>query len=772
MRQGMDWRSTPRRPALSPILVCALGFWASCVTMLVSSRTLPQSTCHQVVVVALCSTAAMLLGVVKSRHALAFAVLAAASLGVFVASMQAAEMHAENVMVQDDVSGSVEFEVLEDSTPSLYGLRCTVLVRTPTGKEYTVSLMTDSEDRLYYGERYTALMDVKPVDFTRDEFSWSKGIVASGKAAGRSPVIAQGLRSAIIGTRVKVIERIGGSEIERALVNALVCGYRADLKGSDVYGRFQTCGLAHMIAVSGAHLVIVTSFIVSILKLVKVPRRFVIGLTMGFMAMYIVMSGGPVSVVRASLMSSVGLLSLVGKRRPSSLNALGIVVFAVIGTSPHAALSVSFALSTLSTLGIVLFSPLFSQLVERVPLRLPPAIVEPMSLTVSASLLSMGVSCSTFGQLPLLSPLTNTICAPLFPVTCATGLLAAISIALELPIADVLVDCSALVSNGLVFVVDLLARIPYACVPAYVGQVEAFAATIAVSIVLWLSWDVLIRFKFAYSILAFPIVIVLLAYYLPAPDSVIMLNVGQGDAFLVRSCGESLLVDTGNQDAFLLKSLGRHGIAHIDSVLLTHADDDHCGSMDALGRAVDVSRVIMSDGMKASADEKCASAVRQSRECADEVVGVSFGDSFDVGRFTFAVVWPRADGAGENEDSVCLLGAYDGDGDGQKDASVLFTGDAESDQLEAMVESGVVGRVDILKVGHHGSRKALTSELVEQLKPTVALIGVGANNRYGHPAPETLETLDDGGATVFRSDIDGDVSCIMSPNGFKVVVEG
>ena len=772
MNAGRDWRSTPSRPSVSPALVCALAFWASCAWAYSSARTLSQSSCSQIAAGSLCACAIVLLGMAKARHAHAPAVLAALLLGVFVASMQSASMHEANGALYDSAMTEIEFEVVEDSAPSRYGMRCTASARYEAGRELIVAVMTDPDDRLYYGERFKAKMALKPADFSSDEYSWNKGVVATGKPVGRSEPDSAAPLAKLAGARRKVIERIGASDTESALVSALVCGYRADMKETGVYGQFQTCGLAHMIAVSGAHLVIVTSFVVAVLKRARVPRRISIALSIGFMASYVVMSGAPVSVIRASLMSSVGLLALVGRRRPSSENALGIVVFAVVGTDPHVALSTSFALSTLSTLGIVLFAPLAGYAMERLPLRLPAAIVEPVSLTVSASVLSMGVSCSTFGQLALIAPFTNLLCAPLFPLACGTGMLAAVSIAFGLPFAGVVLAVARAASGMLIGMVGLLAQVPYACVPVYVSHAQAFAATLAFAFFLWLAWDGLVRARTAWVAFALPVLVVAGSFAAPVPDSVVMLNVGQGDAFLVRSCGASLLVDTGNQDAMLLRSLGRHRVAHIDSVLLTHADDDHCGSLDALDRAVDVDRVIMSEGMRVSRDEKCVSVVGQSNECAGEVRGVAFHDSFEVGRFSVKVVWPRDGKAGENEDSVCLLASYDGDGDGEEDASMLFTGDAESEQLEAMAKAGDLREVDILKVGHHGSKESLAQNLLELLKPKIALIGVGENNRYGHPARETVDLLERCGVAVYRTDIDGDVSCIMAPKGVKVVVEG
>ena len=124
-------------------------------------------------------------------------------------------------------------------------------------------------------------------------------------------------------------------------------------------------------------------------------------------------------------------------------------------------------------------------------------------------------------------------------------------------------------------------------------------------------------------------------------------------------------------------------------------------------------------------------------------------------------------GKGANGQGSCA-GYADADGDGAADWTALLAGDAEHEQLAAMEEQGLVGRVDVLKVGHHGSKNALTPELAAALSPRIALVSAGAGNRYGHPADKTLRELADAGAQVWRTDEAGDVSCKSTAQGIAV----
>ncbi len=250
-----------------------------------------------------------------------------------------------------------------------------------------------------------------------------------------------------------------------------------------------------------------------------------------------------------------------------------------------------------------------------------------------------------------------------------------------------------------------------------------------------------------------------------------MLNVGQGDAFILRSGKASVLIDTGNQDSLLREALARQGVRSLDAVVITHPDDDHMGSLESLAGIVQVGRVIVaSDGLSCS----CGNCSRLRSAAAvvvgqDNIAGIKVGDALSVGRWRLSCIWPKgyADEGG-NADSLCFFADADPDGDGVSDARTLMVGDAEHDQLQELVDSGALGRVDVLKVGHHGSKNALTPELAQVLRPALSLVSVGRGNRYGHPAAQTLDCLAQQGSRIVRTDESGDVVCEFTKGGISV----
>ena len=250
-----------------------------------------------------------------------------------------------------------------------------------------------------------------------------------------------------------------------------------------------------------------------------------------------------------------------------------------------------------------------------------------------------------------------------------------------------------------------------------------------------------------------------------------MLDVGQGDAFLVKSEGATMLIDTGNQPKKLYAGLARHGVQHLDAVVISHADDDHCGCLADLRGVVDVEEVYVARGMDELGTGKSQGLIKDAESVAreDEVKELSTGDSISLGAVSFTVLSPSAlEDEGGNEDSLCLIGESDLNRDGKTEWRMLFAGDAETNVLDNLANKSALNDIDILKVSHHGSKGSLDDKVLSVMKPEIALISVGERNRYGHPAPNTLDLLAESDVQVFRSDTQGDVVCSLTMENIAV----
>ena len=760
----------PVRPSITVPFACAMAFWIGCA-IAYSSGVAGDSHWNASCAVASLAGAVLSLAGAVARKARPCALAGALFLvGLALGFGQSAAVHAAGDSFACVLGERADLVLLEDSRDFGFGETALVEARIGDASKAVFDARFGKVEPLFVGERMSANVTFYSVDYSQDQYAWNDGSCGQLKVKAAELVEPPFPVGALIGFRKRAVGHFGADDDAHALLQALVCGYRRNVSGTELYSRFQACGLAHLVAVSGAHLVIVTGLAAALLKRVRAPRKLTIAVVIAIMGSYFIVAGMPVSALRALAMSSLGLVSFFGKRRASSLNAIGIATFAIVSATPACSVSASFALSALSTVGIVLFGPLFQAWLERSMLRRFTFVTNALSLTVSASLLSQPYSCALFHQLPLVAPLANVVTAPLFPFVCGCGLVSCLIGAFS-PVGAVSVAASV-TSAALALVVGAVSDIPFANIPFAIDTHVAIAVSAVSAILLWALWPRPGWLQFGACGIAAVIAFLFFSASAANCDAIVMLDVGQGDAILVQSRGQRYLVDTGNQDSKLLEQLALNRVVHLDGAIVTHADDDHCGSVDALDKAVSVDRFLLAAGMLDCEGESARRLVASARACATEVVGLEEGDEFRVGAFTATVVWPHVfTEDGGNADSLCLLLRYDGDDDGSVDFTVLLTGDAEKDELAKMIESGAVGNVDVLKVGHHGSRNGSTEGEIRALSPEVALISCGAHNRYGHPTLEILDQLERVGAKTFRTDEDGAVRCLFAFDSITVECE-
>lgn len=238
---------------------------------------------------------------------------------------------------------------------------------------------------------------------------------------------------------------------------------------------------------------------------------------------------------------------------------------------------------------------------------------------------------------------------------------------------------------------------------------------------------------------------------------------------LIQSEGASILVDTGEDGDVLLRELAEQGVTHLDAIVISHKDADHAGALRELAGVVDVSHVYVHADLVD--DEVMAKVLESARWTTNGrgAEGVRPGSVLRAGAFSLTIVAPQDGGKSENDDSLVGLLELDANGDGSVEARGLLTGDAESAALEDVAP--FVGEIDFLKVAHHGSRGGLTGEQLEMLSPELALISVGADNKYGHPTAETLHVLGDAGARIYRTDEQGAISVSFGDGGMRVSTE-
>lgn len=768
-------QSDVRKPGIPVLVPCATAFWictAISYTMLAGKD---ETLTFTVALSSLCASFVALIATVFTTRKKPSSILMFAAMGLLLG---ASSMNAYNEAIEDiPTEQDWVFALTSDPKKSEFGYTANADGLSGNGAKAKVKLYLDDGAGLFDQAKITAKTSLHRIEKDRIELYCKKGIVATARVNGFEQLSLDPFRQAVYEMRGRAIDAFSRYGDEQAgILQALVCGYRSTIEEGGMYEKFKLCGLAHIVAVSGAHLAIITALFGLLLRTLRLGRRASFIGSASFVVVYLLFAGIPISAVRAAIMVILSMMSGLFGRRNASLSSLSICVIAFIAIDASCSVSVSLLLSTGSTFGIIIFSRLIASWFSNYPNRFQKCIGDPLALTLTSNLVTMPYSVATFGQLPLISPLANVIATPLFSLACVVGLVSAIAACINDQMGMVLITLASICAMPLNFTVNLLSSLPFACVKMEVPLIPMLLLTLALFVITWKMWPSL-TFKSAIAVLSTASIAgasVLLMNAIRTPvleDEVIMLDVGQGDAFLIASKGSSVLVDTGNQDAKLLDSLGKLGVKNIDAVLLTHADDDHCGSIDALLGSYAVGVVCVASDMLGCECDKCTRLVSLCRRSigSDRVIGVSFDQNIKVGAFDLEIVWPRSyEDQGGNSDSLCFTARLDSDGDGDADWTTLFTGDAETEQLERMLENGSFSDIDVLKVGHHGSRASVSAPVLEILDPEVALISVGKSNRYGHPTSTALELLAQTGTQILRTDEMGSVRLVFSEDSITV----
>jgi competence protein ComEC len=243
------------------------------------------------------------------------------------------------------------------------------------------------------------------------------------------------------------------------------------------------------------------------------------------------------------------------------------------------------------------------------------------------------------------------------------------------------------------------------------------------------------------------------------PDwRVVSCDVGQGSATLLRGSGGIALIDTGDDPEKLRQCLADAGVERIDLLVLTHFDQDHIGAAGEVAGRVGTLLVGPSDG--ADADRLVEGLASRGAL----VHRTAAGDHGALGDLSWRAIWPEPDTEPGNGASIALLVGVPG-------MTSAFLGDLGEESQDALLRTTRVPRVDVVGVAHHGSADQ-SRELYERLAAPLALVSVGADNDYGHPAPTLLQMLGSLGERVVRTDQSGSAFLVPVEGGVSVWTAG
>lgn len=234
------------------------------------------------------------------------------------------------------------------------------------------------------------------------------------------------------------------------------------------------------------------------------------------------------------------------------------------------------------------------------------------------------------------------------------------------------------------------------------------------------------------------------------------LDVGQGDCTLLVCGTDTMLIDAGNnnQGSKVCRYLMDQGITKLRYVIGTNADADHIGGLDVVLNTFDCEMVIMPDVEK---DNQTYGDVLLAMEQKNyEKTLPVVGKSYDLGTAAFTVLSPKEYYEKDNNNSVCILLRF-----GER--KFLFTGDAEKEAEQDMIDGNISIKADVYKAGHHGSATSTTEAFLEAVNPSYVIISCGRGNSYGHPHEQVMELLREKNVQMFRTDCQGNI--VLTCNG-------
>jgi competence protein ComEC len=542
-----------------------------------------------------------------------------------------------------------------------------------------------------------------------------------------------------------------------SLIPGLILG-DTSLQSAEFTNQMRRVGFSHLTAVSGANFALVAGFILWLMQffLKKIHTRlWVTGIVLLF---FILLVRPTPSVLRAAVMALVLLIAKYRGDRSLGLPALGAAIATLILLDPFQAIDPGFALSVLATAGILILSP---KLVELLSEKLRWRVVaEAVAIPISATLFCTPVIVALSGQLSLITILANVLASPVIAPITVIGFISAILASITPFIATILISSTLPLAKWIVWLCNTGSNFP----------VLQFSSFIFFIFILTLFGAVVIRKNWIALLIVASLILAQLTYSrVTWPGSnwrVTNCDVGQGDALVINlGANRAVVIDVGPDPTLIDRCLSRLNISQISLLVLTHFHADHIGGLSgAINKRV-VKQVWISNNHQPEGAYLRSMAMLKGVFVQE----VKNGNLFQVADAKISVLWPEAitqsfatlpgDGSAINNSSIALQIQL-------PDLSIFAAGDLEPPVQEIITSNPLLQKVDIYKLCHHGSMYQYFP-MLDRISPSVALISVGKDNSYGHPAPETIGEFMRRRIKVVRTDESGGIA-VATPNKIRV----
>jgi len=639
------------------------------------------------------------------------------------------------------------------------------------------------QDRLtFFGKLVAPAGERNPGDFNYREFLAANGVyglVYLRSVEDIASIERENRRSfmhAVYWVKDKLYFAINDlyDEKTRPLIKGLLLGERGEIS-PEITAAFTKTGVIHIVAISGLHITYISVIFFVFFSLLRFSYRArIYGVLLSIFG-YNVLVGFEPPIVRASLMGGLFLTSKLMQRPVNVLNIIAASALIILLLNPLALFQASFQLSYGAVISIIYFYQRLKMFFEKISIfrtltssKLGNYLAVTILVSLAAQLGTLPIVLYYFQLIPVIALILNIIAVPLSSVVIALGFASLAAAFFSITVAQLYADANSACLNLLIAVVEAAEKIK--C-----GSFEVPAINMAWVVgYYFFLWLILNIEKSVYrKVLAYSLLIALNVGLFQAIRTdkrwleVIFFDVGQGDAAMVRfPDGERLLIDAGptlqDFDAgryFLVPYFRREGINRLNTVVLSHADNDHIGGMPSVLRAVRVGRVV--DAGLFHNSKICSLYTHIIDSLKIDYCVAHAGTQLDDSREYGVHILHPGEQQREildrdiNNNSVVLKICYG-------EVSFLFAGDIEQEAEQLLVHYGEALHATVLKVAHHGSNTSSTHEFLSLVEPEFAVISLGKNNKFNFPSDKVLERLnsmhinilrtDENGAIIFRTD--------------------
>ena len=498
------------------------------------------------------------------------------------------------------------------------------------------------------------------------------------------------------------LREVTGTGDAGALIPGMVIG-DVSKQSVDFKNDMRRSGLTHLVAVSGANFAIVSSFVLWGMQFIFRRMNYRLVATAISLTAFISLVRPSPSVLRAAAMAAVLLVAHGTRKGQDSLPALGFAIAAVVIADPFQARDPGFALSVLATAGLLLFAP-----------KIKPQFLAP---PIAAMVFCAPVIVAISGYISPMSVVANLLAAPAVTAITIVGFIAALISPIAPAISYLLIVLIKPFATWIAWVARWCAQFP-----VFSLKTGLYGFLVVALIIVCIYFG---RRTFAIALLIFVIALSWLQRF-PAGDwQIANCDIGQGDAMVINlHHHRGILIDVGPDPQLIDRCLHQLGITEIPLLVLTHPHADHVGGLQG---------------------------AKKNRKIGTTWFGnINAGAHARIDNIDIDVKWPQPSQFDDNPNNSSIAATFT-----SPDFTLFAAGDIEP-PVQQELESRI-GKVDIYKVAHHGSRyQDLT--LMRELSPTIAIISVGTGNSYGHPAAATISALTQLGAKVLRTDVDGAVA--------------